>query len=135
MSFNTKKSMKTLTKTHSMKKLLRPLLLLLMLFVFAQDSKAQSALPIERKDVTLALPSEQRKYAVNMPQGYVVIDLVNYPTGRDEDKYRQPGLEYVTVDDFYNVMTPYQKLQVLHNPTIYMVALDASDFPTMTVGQ
>jgi hypothetical protein len=121
-------------KTY-LKKAVRSLLLVLFALLLSNPADAQSATPIERKDVLNATPSDQRKYAINMPANYVIIDLINYPTGRDEDKYKDESKEYLTADQFYNVLTPYQRLQVLLYPDTYYVALNASDFPTMTIGQ
>jgi hypothetical protein len=90
---------------------------------------------ISRNDVINAPVNIQRKYVNNMPSAYVLSDLVNYPTGRDEDKYRDPALVYLTVDDFYNTLTSLQKLIVIMDPVTYMVAPDASYIPTMVIGQ
>jgi hypothetical protein len=124
----------TITKMY-LYSAMRGVLLVMLALLMSNSVEAQTATPIERKDVLNATPSDQRKYAINMPANYVVIDLVNYPTGRDEDKYKDESKEYLTVDQFYNAFTPYQRLQVLLNPDTYYVALNASDFPTMTIGQ
>jgi len=83
---------------------------------------------ITRKDVTDAVLSVQRKYVNNMPGGFVVIDLENYPTGRVGDPYQMPGITYMTVAHFY-AQFPADKLDIILNPQTYKVARDSSQIP------
>jgi hypothetical protein len=127
-------------KTNKHQSLHRHLLqftfLVLVLMSFGLSGFSQSAVPIVRKDVVNATVPEQRKYVQNMPAGFIVTDLINYPGGRsDAERFREPGVDYLTDEDFYNVLNFTQRLQVLLNPTVYMVVDDVSDIPTMVVGQ
>src|SRR5687768_3263319 len=87
------------------KQLTRLILGFILIFsAFGVELQAQVTTPpdtITRKDVTDAVLAIQRKYVNNMPGGYVVIDLENYPTGRVGDPYQMPGITYMTVADFY----------------------------------
>jgi hypothetical protein len=125
-------------KNHNLFAMTARIVFCLIVITGLSEFKLMAQVPpdtISRNDVINAPVTIQRKYVNNMPSSYVLSDLVNYPTGRDEDKYRDPALVYLTVDDFYNTLTSLQKLIVIMDPNTYMVALDASYIPTMVVGQ
>lgn len=75
----------------------------------------------------------KRKYVTNMPQTFLVSNLINYPVGRTPDDTRRPGVTYMTVYDFYYNVLPGVRLDALTDPAHYFIARDSTSIPPLRI--
>lgn len=118
-----------LTKQVHRLKLTIPFVLLLL--ISATEVFSQAAPQTITRAQFLASPLNiQRKYVQNMPDDFLVQDLVNYPVSRTPDATPRPGVTYMTVYDFYYNVFPGVRLDALNDPQHYSIARDSLTIPT-----